>query len=107
MLVAKVVNLPVLADVTPIGIPSIEPVPLLVMTGFEIDGAVPNTNAPEPVSSVTAASKLAEDGVAKKVATFVPNPLIPVATGKPTQLVNVPETGVPIIGFAKDLLANK
>ena len=30
-----------------------------------------------PVSSVTAEAKLAEDGVFKKVATLVPNPVIP------------------------------
>jgi hypothetical protein len=48
-----------------------------------------------PVSSVNAASKLAEEGVAKKVATPVPNPEIPEPTGRPVALVNVPLEGVP------------
>lgn len=58
-------------------------------------GVLANTNAPVPVSSVTAANRLALDGVAKNVATPVPNPEIPVDTGSPEQLVNVPELGVP------------
>jgi len=41
---------------------------------------------------------LADEGVAKKVATPVPRPLIPVDTGRPVQLVNVPELGVPNTG---------
>ena len=107
MLVVSVVNLPVLAEVTPIGRPSIDPVPLLVRTGFDIVGAVPNTKAPEPVSSVTAASKLADDGVAKNVAMPVPNPLTPVLIGSPVQLVKVPDVGVPNIGVTKvGLVAN-
>ena len=48
-----------------------------VKVGVVNVGLVANTNAPDPVSPVTAAAKLAEEGVAKKVATFVPNPLIP------------------------------
>ena len=35
-------------------------------------GDVPNTNAPVPVSFVTAANRFAEDGVSKKVRTPVP-----------------------------------
>ena len=43
-------------------------------------GLVANTNAPEPVSSLTIAAKLAEVGVAKNVATPVPNPVtLPIA----------------------------
>ena len=107
MLVANVVNLPVFAVVTPIGTPSIDAVPLPVITGFEIVGAVPNTKAPVPVSSVTAASKLADDGVAKNVATFVPSPLTPVLIGSPVQLVKVPDAGVPNVGVTKvGLVAN-
>ena len=47
-------------------------------------GEVANTNEPEPVSSVTAAAKLAELGVPRKVATPLPKDVIPVppeATG--------------------------
>jgi hypothetical protein len=44
----------------------------------DIVGAVPNTKAPVPVSSVTAAAKLAEEGVPKNVATPVPKELMPV-----------------------------
>lgn len=39
-------------------------------------GLVANTNEPDPVSSVTAAAKLAEVGVASQVATPVPSPVI-------------------------------
>jgi hypothetical protein len=62
-----------------------------VKVGDAIVGLVPNTNAPVPVSFVTAAIKLAELGVAKNVATFAPKPLMPDATGNPVQLVNVPD----------------
>ena len=54
-------------------------------------GLVPNTNAPVPVSFVTAASKFALEGVPKNVATPAPSDVIPVpplATGR------VPETCV-------------
>ena len=59
--------------------------------GEAIVGLVPKTNAPVPVSPVTAEAKFALVGVAKKVATFAPSPLIPDATGNPVQLVNVPD----------------
>ena len=48
-------------------------------------GDVPNTSEPEPVSSVTAAARLAEVGVPRKVAIPAPNEVIPVppeATGR-------------------------
>ena len=61
-------------------------------------GLVANTNEPLPVSSVIAAAKLAEEGVAKRVATPVPNPLMPVETGSPVALVSVTEEGVPNTG---------
>lgn len=64
-------------------------------TGVTNVGDVANTKEPEPVSSVTAAARFALDGVAKNVATFVPNPLTPVEMGKPVALVNVPLDGVP------------
>jgi hypothetical protein len=41
-------------------------------------GDVANTNDPVPVSSVTAANRLAEDGVPKNVATPAPRDVIPV-----------------------------
>ena len=62
-------------------------------------GLVANTNEPEPVSSVTAAAKLAELGVAKNVATLAARPLIPVLTGRFVQLVRVPEAGVPRVAL--------
>ena len=61
-------------------------------------GLVANTKAPLPVSPVTAAAKLAEDGVAKNVATPVPRPEMPVDTGRPVTLVITPLTGVPKAG---------
>lgn len=67
----------------------------MVTVGFVSAGAVLNTNDPEPVSSETAAIKLALDGVVKKVATPVPRPDTPVLIGKPVALVSVPLEGVP------------
>ncbi len=64
-------------------------------------GLVPNTNAPLPVSSVTADIRLALEGVAKNVAIPVPNPDTPVLIGRPVQLVNVPLVGVPNKGVTK------
>ena len=72
-------------------------------------GLVANTSDPVPVSSVTAASKLALDGVPRNVATPVPNPLTPVLIGKPVALVSVADCGVPRIGVTKvgDVLNTK
>jgi hypothetical protein len=70
-------------------------------------GLVANTKEPVPVSSVTAERKLADVGVAKKVATFDPKPDIPVETGKPVQDVSVPDAGVPNAGVTKVGLVNK
>ena len=56
-------------------------------------GVVPNTSAPEPVSSVTAAARLALDGVPRKVATPVPRevmPVPPLAAASVPPRVNVP-----------------
>ena len=58
-------------------------------------GEVAKTKLPLPVSLVTAAARLADDGVVKKVATPLPKPEMPVATGKPVALVKVPDEGVP------------
>lgn len=65
-------------------------------------GDVANTKAPVPVSFVTAAIRLALDGVARNVAIPVPNPDTPDAIGNPVQLVSVPDVGVPKIGVVKD-----
>jgi hypothetical protein len=70
-------------------------------TGVTRVGDVANTNAPVPVSSVTAAIKLADDGVPKKVATFAAKPDTPVEIGSPVQLVRVPEDGVPKAGVTR------
>ena len=64
-------------------------------TGVTSVGVFANTAAPDPVSSVTAEARLDEDGVAKKVATLVPSPDMPVLTGRPVQFVSVPDDGVP------------
>lgn len=58
-------------------------------------GEVAKTKAPVPVSSVTALARLAELGVARKVAMPAAKPATPVLMGKPVQLVNVPDVGVP------------
>ena len=70
-------------------------------TGVTSVGDVAKTSAPVPVSSVTAAARLALDGVAKKVATPVPRPLIPVETGRPVALVKIAALGVPRFGVLK------
>ena len=64
-------------------------------------GDVANTKSPVPVSSVTADIKLAEDGVAKNAATFAAKPETPVEIGRPVQLVNVPDVGVPNNGVVR------
>jgi hypothetical protein len=70
-------------------------------------GVLANTSAPLPVSSVTADAKLAEEGVAKKVATLAARPETPVEIGKPVQFVRVPEFGVPKTGVTRvGVLAN-
>ena len=74
------------------------------IAGVTSDGVLANTLAPVPVSSVSAAAKFALDGVAKKVATFAPKPDTPVATGKPVQLVRVPEVGTPRTGVTSTML---
>ena len=76
-------------------------------TGVTNVGLVANTAEPVPVSSVSAARKLALEGVPKKVATFDPNPDIPVETGNPVQEVRVPDAGVPNAGVTKVGLVNK
>jgi len=58
-------------------------------------GDVANTAAPVPVSSVSAAARLALDGVARNVATPVPRPDTPVEIGRPVTLVATKAAGVP------------
>ena len=70
-------------------------------TGVTRVGDVAKTKAPEPVSPVTAAARFVDDGVARKVATFVPSPDTPVAIGNPVQFVRVPDVGVPRMGVAR------
>ena len=64
-------------------------------------GEVAKTAEPVPVSSVKAERRLAELGVARKVATPVPKPETPVLMGKPVAFVRVPLVGVPRIGVTK------
>jgi hypothetical protein len=73
-------------------------VALVVIVGVAIVGEVANTLAPLPVSSVSAAARFAEVGVARKAATPVARPETPVEIGSPVQFVRVPEVGVPRIG---------
>ena len=102
-LTAKAVATPVPRPDTPvlIGKPvafvsvTLEGVPKAGVTSV---GDVANTKEPLPVSSVTVAAKLAEEGVAKNVATPVPKPETPVEMGRPVAFVNVAEDGVPKIG---------
>lgn len=85
-----------------VGVPASVPESVApAMVGVVSDGDVPNTSEPVPVSSVIAASRFALDGVARKVATPVPKPDMPVLTGSPVQLVRVPEVGVPRSGVTR------
>ena len=70
----------------------------LVIVAVVSVGLVAKTASPVPVSSVNAAAKFADDGVARNEATLVPSPETPVETGKPVQLVSVPLEGVPRTG---------
>jgi hypothetical protein len=58
-------------------------------------GELASTKPPLPVSSVTAAARLAEVGVARKVAMPEPRPDTPVEIGSPVALVRVILLGVP------------
>ena len=65
-------------------------------------GVLANTNAPLPVSSVTAAARLALDGVPSQVATPAPSevmPVPPLATGR-VPLTSVVRTTAPNAGSA-------
>jgi hypothetical protein len=70
-------------------------------TGVTKVGEVAKTAEPVPVSSVKAERRLAELGVARKVATPVPRPDTPVAIGRPVALVKVALVGVPRIGVTR------
>ena len=67
-------------------------------TGFDNVGDVPKTSDPDPVSLVTAAARLALDGVARNAAIPVARPETPLAIGRPVQFVSVPDVGVPRTG---------
>jgi hypothetical protein len=62
-------------------------------------GLVAKTNAPVPVSSVTAVARLELEGVARNVATPLPSPDTPVEIGRPVVFVSVPDVGVPSAKF--------
>jgi hypothetical protein len=70
-------------------------------TGVTKVGEVAKTAEPVPVSSVKAERRLAELGVARKVATPVPRPDTPVEIGSPVALVKVALVGVPRIGVTR------
>jgi len=70
-------------------------------TGVTRVGVLANTLAPVPVSSVSAAAKLADEGVAKNVATLAAKPETPEEIGRPVQFVRVPEVGVPNNGVVR------
>jgi hypothetical protein len=81
-----------LVNVALVGVPN---------TGVTNVGEVAKTAEPVPVSSVKAERRLAELGVARKVATPVPRPDTPVAIGRPVALVKVALVGVPRIGVTR------
>lgn len=64
-------------------------------------GEVAKTRLPLPVSFVMAVARLADDGVAKKVAMPVPRPDTPVEIGKPVAFVSVADDGVPRAGVVR------
>jgi hypothetical protein len=81
-----------LVNVALVGVPN---------TGVTNVGEVAKTAEPVPVSSVKAERRLAELGVARKVATPVPRPDTPVAIGRPVAFVRVAAEGVPKSGVTK------
>ena len=92
------------ADKTPV---NVNEVPVAApITGVTSVGVLANTNAPVPVSSVTALIKFELVGVAKNDAIPVPKPLTPVAIGKPVALVKVALDGVPKFGVVRTGLVN-
>lgn len=72
--------------------------PILGVTNV---GDVAKTKEPDPVSSVIADTRLADDGVARNVATPVPSPDTPVEIGNPVAFVRTPDDGVPSAGVVK------
>ena len=64
-------------------------------------GELANTAAPLPVSSGSAAARLADVGVPRKLATPVPSPETPVEIGSPVAFVKMPDAGVPSAGVVK------
>jgi hypothetical protein len=110
-LALSVVNAPVEAVVAPtVPLILIEAVPVRLVTvplegvpsaGVTKVGEVAKTAEPVPVSSVKAERRLAELGVARKVATPVPRPDTPVAIGRPVAFVKVALVGVPRIGVTR------
>lgn len=72
------------------------------INGLSSVGLVANTNAPVPVSSVTADARFADDGVPRKVATPLPRLVIPVpplATGKAVPEYVMASVPAPVIGL--------
>ena len=104
LLTVRVVKAPVLGVVAPtVPLMLMEAVPVRLVTtpdagvpsaGVTRVGLVANTNAPVPVSPVTAAARFALDGVARNVVTPVPkevSPVPPFATATvPVTLADVP-----------------
>ena len=99
-------EVPAVAPDNTVVVPDVEPLNLTPVVPNV--GNVANTFAPEPVSSVSAAAKLADVGVPKKVATPVPKlvmpvpplatgsvPVTPVVKGSPVAFVSVADAGVP------------
>ena len=98
-LIVELVTDEVPADKVPV---KLNEVPVAApITGETNVGVLANTNAPVPVSSVTALIKFELVGVAKNDTIPVPKPLTPVAIGKPVALVKVALDGVPKFGVTK------
>lgn len=91
---AEFVNTPVSVSAAPV----IVPVKI---------GLIENTADPVPVSSVRAAIRFAELGVARNVATPVPKPETPLEMGSPVALVRVAADGVPKSGVVSAGLVAK
>lgn len=70
-------------------------------------GDVAKTSEPVPVSSVTAARRLADEGVPKNVAMPVPKPATPVEIGKPVALIRSAWPTVPNVGLVITGLVNR
>ena len=88
-----------------LNVPEVGVVMLVDISGLVKLGVDPNTNDPDPVSSVIVFAKLALLAVVKKLAILPASPVIPVEAGTVTEISADPSKGLPLIFLATVNLA--